>query len=385
MSGTDQEDLSQLVHGLVRAATEAEGRNTGTSEPPTEPREAAPGVIAAIADPGEEPLIAAAGHTIACAADGAVLDDAGRERAGAREVGRHTLFDLASVTKVVTTLVAATFIEQQLLDVEAPAVEYVPVADPRITVRHLLTHTSGLPPVMPLWRVPGDRDAKFDAVAHADLIGPPGGQHAYSCIGFIQLGRILERLGGERLPALARSRVLEPAGARRAGWSPDPQDPDIAATEYQSDPPRGLVRGTVHDETAWSLGDSANAGVFADVDDAIAIARVLADAGGPVPIGSGVWDLLRHDQLPTGPATDAGWAQGLGLRMGQALPGGRVAPQVVGHPGFTGTSIAADPASGRVAVLLTNRVHPSRDRFTVERTRQEFARIAFDSAEVGTA
>ena len=88
-------------------------------------------------------------------------------------------------------------------------------------------------------------------------------------------------------------------------------------------------------------------------------------------------ELLIRDQLPAGLTTGAAWAQGLGLRIGQETAPGTLLPHVVGHPGFTGTSVLADPVSGTVAVLLTNRVHPHRDRFTVDRARREIARIAF--------
>ncbi|GAA1489866.1 serine hydrolase domain-containing protein [Brachybacterium sacelli] len=364
-SPDDQDRLQELVGALTRAAASAPAHGAEI--------EGAAGAVAAV-DRLDGTAQAVAGSTALFAGDGSLLEEASPE---VTPVEGNTLFDMASVTKVVTALTAGTLIDDGLLDPEAPIREYLPSPHPAITARHLLTHTAGLPPVMPLWRLAGDREARLAAVSRAHLEAAPGSVHAYSCIGFILLGALLEGLTDTPLPELARVRVLDPAGAMTAGWAPaPPQAQRAAATEYQEDPPRGLVRGATHDETAWSLGGSGNAGLFATLEDALAIGRVLAGRAPGPTLSDAVRTLMTTDQLP-GVSTDAPWRQGLGLRVGQESAPGVLLPRVVGHPGFTGTSVLADPTTGTVATLLTNRVHPRRTWFTVDRSRRELARIAF--------
>ena len=365
--GTAQNRLEELVTAVSRGAATAPADGPAI--------EGAAAATAAVDSPGRPVARALAGSTALFAPDGAHLPADSPELT---PLVADTLFDMASVTKVVTTLTAATLMDDGLLDPEAPVAEYLPSPHPSITVRQLLTHTAGLPPVMPLWKVPGGREQRLAAIAGAQLDTEPGTAHAYSCIGFILLGTLLEGLTDTPLPELARRRVLDPAGATSAGWSPPVAETSrAAATEDPADPPRGRGRGSTHDETAWSLGGAGNAGVFATLDDALALGRVLAGRG-PGPTLSGpVRALLTTDQLPTGVSTDAPWRQGFGLRVGQELSPGEVLPRVVGHPGFTGTSVLADPSTGTVAVLLTNRVHPHRTRFTIDRSRRGLARIAF--------
>lgn len=367
----DQHQLEQLVGDLTSAARSA--------PPGVAVVEGAAAAVAAV-DRAEGRSRAVAGSTALFGADGTRLADGSAQ---ITPVGEGTAFDMASVTKVVTALTAATLIDEGLLDPESPVAEYLlagPPASPHpeITVRHLLSHTAGLPPVMPLWQIDGGREDRLAAIGRAELTAAPGTAHAYSCIGFILLGVLLEGLTDTPLPELARRRVLDPAGAMTAGWAPS-QDvaAEAAATEYQDDPPRGLVRGSTHDETAWSLGGSGNAGLFATLEDALAIGRVLAGRAPGPRLSTSVRELLTTDQLPAGVGTGAPWRQGFGLRIGQEIAPGSLLPHVVGHPGFTGTSVLADPATGTVAALLTNRVHPRRTRFTVDHSRRELARIAF--------
>ena len=369
------QDLTKLIGSLTAAARTAGPPGPAPDPHSAAPREASVGAAAAIEGPDAPAATAFSGTTALFAADGSVLPE---DAPAVEPVTERTLFDLASVTKILTALTAATLIDDGVLDVHQPVRELMPAPRPDITVHHLLTHTSGLPPVMPLWRMPGGREARLDAVRSATLDHAPGEAHAYSCIGFILLGALMEALTDTPLPELARRRVLDPAGATGVTWTPDTADAaHAAATEHQEDPPRGLVRGSTHDETAWSLGGAGNAGAFATLPGALAIGRILAGRALGPRLSPAVRELLTADQLPGGPATDAPWRQGLGLRIGQETAPGRLAEHVVGHPGFTGTSIHADPRTGTVAVLLTNRVHPYRSWFTVEAARRDLARLAF--------
>lgn len=361
-----QQQLEQLVTALASAAA--------LSRADDAPVEGSAAAVAGIDRPTGT-VAAAAGVTALFAADGTVLPPGSGQAAPAN---LRTPFDMASVTKVVTALTAATLIDDGLLDLEAPVAEHIDSPHPALTTRHLLTHTSGLPPVMPLWSLEGAREERLATIGRARLDAEPGAAHAYSCIGFILLGVLMEQITDTPLPVLARHRVLGPAGAHHAAWEPDGSSAGTAAaTEYQADPPRGLVRGSTHDETAWSLGRVGNAGVFADLESALALGRVLAGRTDLPQLSPEVRRLLTTDQLPAGVTTGEPWHQGLGLRVGQETASGELQPRVVGHPGFTGTSVHADPSTGVVAVLLTNRVHPVRSRFTVVGSRRALATMAF--------
>lgn len=405
-----QEGLQTLVDALLAGAR---GRRRGASGSSADgavvdSHEGAGAVAAGIGGldgPEGGSLRIFGGDTVSFAADGSPLSEDPAGSAGpvhpsgpmgpggpvgpVEPVGPETLFDMASVTKVVTALTAATLIADGSLDLEdraADLLDPVLVPDARITVRHLLTHTAGLPPTMPLWRIVDTREKRLAEIGRAELAAAPGTAHAYSCIGFILLGEILARLGGKDLPALADERVLGPAGATRAAWWPDAQArARAAATEFQEDPPRGLVRGAVHDETAWALGGVGNAGLFATLDDALAIARVLAGTAPGPRLPEDLRREIGRDQLTLPATTGAPWRQGLGVRIGQELPDGSLAPGVLGHPGFTGTALWADPATGAVAALLTNRVHPRRERFEVLGARREMARLAFAPASASAS
>ena len=362
--GSAQQDLDRLGAALTTAAVAAPA---GTGD---EPIEAAPAVAAAIDTPD------GAARTVAGTI--APLDPNSHPDGPGAAVDGQTLFDLASMTKLVTALTAAVLVEDGRLDVEAPVAEMLEDVDPRITVRQLLTHTAGLPPTLPLWRVPGGREERLAAVRRCAPPTAPGTAHVYSCVGFLLLGALLEGLTDTPLPELARRTVLDPAGAGGITWAPLPEDmARTAPTEVQTDPPRGLVRGTVHDEAAWSVGGAGNAGAFARLQDAVSLGRVLAGRSEHPRLSPTVRRMLVTDQLPAGVSTHEAWAQGLGPRVGQELPSGRMLPHLVGHPGFTGTSLLAEPRSGTVAVLLTNRVHPRREAFTVAGARREMARIAW--------
>ncbi|MFC0673612.1 serine hydrolase domain-containing protein [Brachybacterium hainanense] len=381
MSPADHVRLTEIVTALTHAAAEALAAGDAAGPAPLEGAVAA---AAAIDRPG--------GGAIAT---GGSLGLIGRENAPSAQeppapapVTEDTLFDMASVTKVVTALTAAVLLEDGVLDPEEPVAAHMDSPDPRITPRHLLTHTAGLPATLPLWRVPGSREDRIAAATGCRLESEPGTAFTYSCIGFILLGELLETLTGAPLPDLARSLVLDPAGASTARWGAEPFAATLspalaeraACTEIQDDPPRGLVQGATHDETAWSLGRAGNAGLFASLADALAIGRVLAGRCPALPLPPAVRSLLITDQLPPAVRTGGRWRQSLGLRIGHETETG-LAQQVVWHSGFTGTMIQADPRGGTVAVLLTNRVHPHRSLFTLEAARRGLASAAFGSGE----
>lgn len=279
------------------------------------------------------------------------------------------LFDLASLTKIFTTVVALRLVEAGAVELDAPVSRVLAVgrgegAD-RITLRHLLTHTSGLPAEVGAWRTGLAGDELRATVIGSPLRGEPGATHLYSDVGFIAVGELLERVSSRRLAEL----VAEAAalmGADSLTWAPAAAL--AVATEIQ--PHRGLVQGEVHDELAHALARPAgHAGLFGTVHDVAALARMIRDEGaGP---GGRVLsaDSIRLMTTPVATA-EAGYGQAVGLRVRDAAWMDEA--DAVGHTGFTGTAFAVHRGTGAFGVLLTNRVHPSRVDADVSAARRAF-------------
>lgn len=295
-----------------------------------------------------------------------------------------TIFDLASLTKLFTTTVLLTLVEDGKLGLDEPIAGWLPpfgVGErQRISLRHLLAHTSGLPALLQLWTDWPDRETRVQAILHAPLVNPPGTAFEYSCVGFMVAGLLAERITGHRLPDLVRERVCRPLGLTDTGFLPDPaRAARAAATEYQPDIGRGMLRGSVHDENSWSLGGTAgNAGLFGTAADVGRFGEMLRQGG----VVDGVRVLrpdtvaeMTRDHLP--PSIDPGFRHGLGVRIADPNWMGTVASAVAfGHTGFTGTSLLVDPSRELVVVLLTNRVHPSRDWSDITELRRAVAEFA---------
>lgn len=275
-----------------------------------------------------------------------------------------TVFDLASVSKLFTSIAVVQLIEEGAVELEAPVARYLPEfatnGKDAVTVRHLLTHTSGFVSWLPLYSRYPDKASRIKAVMDQPLAAAPGARYLYSDLNLIALGVMVERLRGAPLDEVVHERIAEPLGMRDTGYNPTDRE-RTAATEYQAVPPRGLVRGEVHDENAWSLGGVAgHAGVFSTADDLGRLAQALLNGGtydGRRILTRRSVELLVTNFNDAFPGDD----HGLGFELDQrwymdALAG----PRTAGHTGYTGTSIVIDFASHSFAVLLTNRVHPSR-------------------------
>ena len=278
------------------------------------------------------------------------------------------LFDLASLTKVFTTVAALRLAEDGIVTLDAPVAEAVEIGighgAERITLRHLLTHTSGLAAECGLWRDGLTGDALREAVLRTPLRAAPGELHCYSDVGFIAVGEVLERASGRSLEELV-SDVAVALGAESLTWRPDP----LRSVGTEEQPGRGTVRGEVHDELAHALGRPAgHAGLFGTVDDVAALARVFrggADAGSRVLSP----ESIRVMSTPVVRA-EAGYGQAVGLRVRDTAWMGEM--DAVGHTGFTGTCFAVRANSGGFGVLLTNRVHPTRVGTDMSGVRRSF-------------
>ncbi|WP_193506316.1 serine hydrolase domain-containing protein [Streptomyces coeruleorubidus] len=268
-----------------------------------------------------------------------------------------TPFDLASLTKLFTAVAAVQQIERGTLGIDAKVGAYLPdftaAARHGITVRQLLTHTSGLRPELPLYDC-ADAAGRLAALRTEAPVGPPG-TYGYSDLNMLLLQHVLERITGRTLDVLFRDGITRPLGMTATEFGPCP---GAAATEDQRRPwakaDRGMLRGEVHDENAWALGGVAgHAGLFSTGRDLAVFCRTLLAGGsyGPARIlGPDFVDLLF-----TPP--------GLGFSLDQPWFMGDLAGRgAAGHTGFTGTSLVLDPATDTFLILLTNAVHPRRRR-----------------------
>ena len=303
-----------------------------------------PGAVLAAGRCGAEPLLL---H---------VAGDAQHDAAATRPMAADTVFDLASLTKVVATLPAVLhLVGRREISLDEPARRYLPAftgpGKDQVTVRQLLLHTSGLPGQRRYDERPRDA-AKARAAALAEpLVARPGAVVCYSDVGFIALGELAAAVAGCGLDELVRDVVCAPLGMTTTRFLPPPTWAGrIAATENVC----GIAKvGVVHDENAAVLGGVAgHAGLFGTAADLGRYAAAWAGDGSP-PGGLRA-EALRCQTEGLGGRRGLGW----GVRgdawdnMGDGWPASGA-----GHTGFVGTSLSVDPRSGLWAVLLTNAVH----------------------------
>ncbi|PYI68500.1 hypothetical protein CVV68_06770 [Arthrobacter livingstonensis] len=285
-----------------------------------------------------------------------------------------TFFDLASVTKLFTAVTMLSLVDGGVLELDAPIGERLPAygrgEKSRVTLRQLLTHTSGLPSEWRGWERalregrPFDRAALVNDLLGTDLEAAPGTRFEYSCAGFNTAMALAEHVAGQPWASLVADKVLSRLGTDGITGTPEPAK--CAPTENQAALGRGLVRGVVHDEAAWSLGGlSGNAGMFATAEGLARFGEALRTGleGVLSPgLASEMWSSQLPDMLGNNfNPRDPGFGHGLGLRINQQPWMGTHGREARGHGGFTGTSLLIDRENGITIALLTNRVSPSRD------------------------
>ncbi|MFB9839470.1 serine hydrolase, partial [Actinoallomurus acaciae] len=310
-----------------------------------------------------------------------------------------TIFDLASMSKLFTTIVALQQVERGTIDLDKTVATYLPDfaqnGKGTITLRQLLTHTSGLEPDLPFYDYQG-RAAQEQALYAEKLQNPPGTAYVYSDLNLITMQFILEKVTGKTLDVLVRDGITGPLGLKDTGYNPPASEKNrIAATEYEHVPPaqlnRGLVWGQVHDENSYALGGVAgHAGVFSTAHDIAIVAQMILDGGryghARVLSDSSVRKIFTN--LNQAFPSDS---HGIGFELDQRwYMGGLSSPVTAGHTGYTGTDIVIDPLSRSFSILLTNRVHPSRNWGSINPARvavaQDLARaIPVRPAEGRTA
>ncbi len=294
-----------------------------------------------------------------------VAGDAQRDRDGRRPMAANTIFDLASLTKVVGTLPCVLLlIAAGDVGLDDPARRYLPAFEgggkEAVTVRQLLSHTAGLPDHRRYYEFLAGADRIRAAALAEPLVSEPGSAFCYSDVGFITLGELCASVAGAGLDELVRELVCAPLGLADTGYRPSTAlEARVASTEHVG----GTAKtGIVHDENAEAMGGVAgHAGLFGTAADLAryAAAWVLPESEVAMALQLPAWlraEALRGqtDGLPGGGRRGLGW----GLRhdrwdnMGDGWPA-----TGAGHTGFTGTSLSIDPASGLWTVLLTNAVH----------------------------
>lgn len=290
----------------------------------------------------------------------------------------NTIYDLASLTKpLVTGMLCARRIELGELTLDASVSHYLPEFDrtdkQMITIRELLTHSSGLPAWRPLYLLAEDEpDRAAGAIANLDLEYKPGTRVVYSDLGFITLGILLTRIIGHPLVEIARNEIIEPLGLQQTFFNPEEAlQTGIAACEtgnaYERDMceqtkagtyenfRQRLIWGEVHDGNAYFLGGAAgHAGLFANARDTLSMAQQFLAESSKL-LTPPTCKLFRTN-MTEGLEESRSLAWQLAATK-ESTAGVDLPPDSFGHTGFTGTSLWIDPDHRRVFILLTNRTH----------------------------
>jgi CubicO group peptidase (beta-lactamase class C family) len=291
-------------------------------------------------------------------------------------IDERAIFDLASLTKLYTTTALLALHDRRALALDDPIVNVFPEfagKDPRrarVTVTHLLTHTSGLPAHISFREELGLKPVIARVCATA-LEAAPGEAVVYSDLGFMLAGEMVSRLAKEPLDKACATLVCDPLATPATRYRlPQEIRRHIVCTE--NDPWRGrLLRGEVHDENCWAMGGIAgHAGLFATAADVAALGELYRtigqSAGGRVISRASALEATREHAAGNGERRGLGWA----LKADDAHScGARFSTSSFGHTGFTGTSLWVDPTRELTVAFLTNRVHITRDGASILRAR----------------
>jgi len=272
-----------------------------------------------------------------------------------------TVFDLASLTKVIATTTAVMqLVEQGKVRMNDPVAKYLPEfaqnGKDDITVRQLLTHYSGLEPDLDLKEPWEGKETAYRMAFAETPQQAPGSGFVYSDINFITLGALVERVSGETLDGYTTKHIFAPLKMTRTRYVPPAAwRAKIAPTQY--DEKEHMLRGEVHDPTARRMGGVAgHAGLFSTADDLAKFAQALLSGGGGILSPAAVAKMTSPEQPPAAPVLRGfGWDidSPFSSNRGDLLPVGSF-----GHTGFTGTSVWIDPTTQAYIILLTNAVHP---------------------------
>src|SRR5439155_19215729 len=348
-----------------------------------------PGAVIAVGNHSHIVLLAAVGHY--------GVDDP-------RPITTETVFDLASLTKVIgLTTACILLVDQKRLDLNAPVQRYLPefggTGKEKVTIRHLLTHSSGLPAWRPLFRETETREAALALVDTTPLDTVPGARYLYSDLGAIVLTQVVERITKTRIDQYLGTAVFKPLGMTTTRYLPPAEGRDrIAPSEVDTVFRHRMIRGEVHDENTGRLGGiSGHAGLFSTAGDLARFAEWLLEVregrrrseevggsrGRQSPSSSDLLRLppslveqfTRLQDLPPGSSRALGWD----TPSEHSSAGTKLLAHAFGHTGFTGTSIWLDPDRDLFVILLTNRVHPTRANTKILKVRPFVADLVVDA------
>jgi CubicO group peptidase (beta-lactamase class C family) len=311
------------------------------------------------------------GAVLLVARHGLIVMDEAFGKMGYKEFDHPTpldaIFDMASVTKCVATTTACMLLyERGLLDLDAPVQKYLPefvgANKEKITIRNFLTHSSGLTAYRRYFldhHAPGEI---IQVILNEPLENPPGSKTVYSDLGVILLGKIIEKLSGQPLDVFCREQIFTPLKMRETFYNP-PQEllPRIVPTEFDSWRGR-MIHGQVHDENAFALGGvSGHAGLFSTARDLATFLNMLMNGGayegGRLLKAETIALFTARQNLVAGSSRALGWDTADGKNSAGQL----MSQRAFGHTGFTGTSVWTDPEKNMFVILLSNRVHPTRN------------------------
>lgn len=341
--------------------------------------------------PGAVTLVARRGHIVQHEAYGDAFrytDDEGTLAESPTSMKKDTIFDLASISKIFTTTAAMKLYEEEYFELDDPVAKYIPEfaenGKQNVTIEQLMTHTSGFKAWIPLYTIGENREDRLQYVFQYPLSNEPGSTYTYSDLNMITLGALIERLSGQRLDEFVADKITKPLKMNDTMYNPPKHlKQRIAATEFQPWTNRGLVWGEVHDESAWSLdGVAGHAGVFSTAKDLAKLAHMFINDGrygGKQILQPETVSLLVNNQIPQFPGDE----HGLGWELSQSwYMDGLSEASSIGHTGYTGTSLVINRNNDTIAILLTNRVHPTRETVSTNPARRQFARQVADAIPV---
>lgn len=318
------------------------------------------------------------------------------ELAAAKRVAMRTdsIFDLASLTKVYVSILLLQQVDKGKINLDAPVAQYLPgftgAGKNKVTVRMLLTHTSGLPV-----GATGVKGLTATAQRAKVLATPlasgavPGKAFRYSSVGLMVAAQLVEKVTGQSLAAALKTGITTPMGSTTTGFNPlkwlskADQAAKLAATDARTS--RGLLRGTVHDDIAAQMGGAiGSAGLFGTARDVALIGQMLlaggVHGGKRLLAATTVQQMLTNHNTglpaidPERPGRPA--SHGLGVTLAQPWFMGKLSsPTTFGHTGFTGTSLLVDPRRKLVVSLMTNRAHPNWSWANPDPMRAEIANV----------
>lgn len=327
-----------------------------------------PGAVIAVGYRDSVVLLAAVGHYGA--------DDK-------RPVTTETIYDLASLTKVIgLTTAVMMLVDSGKLELDAPVQRYVPAfqgaGKERVTIRHLLTHSSGMPAWRPTFREAPSREAALALIDTTALLRQPGDTFVYSDLGAIVLTQAAEAVAGQRIDAFLDANLFGALHMQSTRYlPPESWRQRIAPTETDTAFRHRALWGEVHDENAGRLGGvSGHAGLFSTAPDLAAFAQWLLESrltpGRPQEL---VFEFTRRQNIPAGSSRALGWD----TPSQNSSAGTKLGPNAFGHTGFTGTSIWLDPDRDLYIILLSNRVNPTRANTKILQVRRRVADLVIDA------